>query len=432
MLPKTIYALATSAVSSAIAVIRISGTQAVEALTRLGIKSIPTHQQIAYRKIFDLSGSLIDEGLVAFFAGPKSYTGEDVAEINLHPSRFIIEKVLSALSEIEGLQLAEPGEFSKRAFFNHKLDLVQAEAIPDLIAAETELQHAQALAQLRGELGKIYENWRAELMNALAQLTAYLDFPEEDLSPKLTSQIAASTENIAAQITEHLNDNAVGQKIKEGLTIAIIGAPNVGKSSLLNYLAKSEVAIVSETAGTTRDLIPVRLIVAAVPVTIYDTAGLRKARNKIESEGIRRAVEKAANADIKVLVIDATKSEAVAEIDERTILVRNKTDLSSATNDSAISISVTKQLGLNQLQNAIETKVRELTAKTSSPLITQERYRIALKNCLRYLSNFDLNQNLEIACEELRAAICELGKITGRVGVEDLLDVVFANFCIGK
>ena len=333
----TIFAPITNATRAGISVIRISGPQTVECLQILGFKGVPQHQKVSFQKIRDPKNSeIIDEVLVAFFQSPKSFTGEDVVEISIHASPFIAKKVFEILSEIANVRFAEAGEFSKRAFLNGKLDLVQAEAIPDLIAAETAAQHKQALRQLDGKLGEIYENWRYRLIEISAMIEAAIDFPDEDLPKNITDKVEENVKKLAAEIELHLDDKKIGEKIKDGLSLAIIGAPNVGKSSLINFLAQSEVAIVSEIAGTTRDVIEVHLAIAGVPVKISDTAGLRQTEDKIEAEGIRRALKKAADADLKIFLIDAenpvVREEDKKLIDENTIVVVNKIDLlSSAT-----------------------------------------------------------------------------------------------------
>lgn len=448
----TIFSNITAINGGSISTIRISGPKTAECLKSLGFKGEPTHQKTSFQKILDpKTKELIDESLVSFFKSPNSFTGEDVAEISLHASHFINRKIFEILSEIDEVRIAEAGEFSKRAFLNGKIDLVQAEAIPDLIACETEAQHKQALRQLAGKLGEIYEDWRVRLIKLCANLEAYIDFPDEDLPQNIIDNIEADVKNLSAEIQTHLNDQKIGQKIKEGLSLVIIGAPNVGKSSLINFLAKSDVAIVSDIAGTTRDIVEVHLSIAGFAVKIADTAGLRQSQDLIEKEGIKRALIKAEDADLKIFVLDAAnpliREEDKALIDDKTIIVFNKLDLVDnltikaqdgfgLRDDNYVAISIIKKINTEKLIKKLEEKILNIIPSTSSfmssPAITQERYRIALKNSVESLNNFSLQKNIELAAEDLRMTAREIGKITGKVDIENILDIVFSSFCIGK
>jgi len=432
----TIFAPITAPLKSGISVIRISGTATIECLKILGFKGAPQHQKVSLQKIRDPKTSeLIDEVLISFFQSPHSFTGEDVAEISIHASPFIARKVFAILLEQKNCRFAEAGEFSKRAFLNNKLDLVQAEAIPDLISAETAAQHRQALQQLEGSLGKIYEDWRFRLIEISAMIEAAIDFPDEDLPENITNQVEASVKKLSREITEHLDDKKIGEKIKEGLNLAIIGAPNVGKSSLINFLAQSEVAIVSEIAGTTRDVVETHLSISGVAVKISDTAGLRETTDKIEAEGIRRALKKAQDADLKIFLIDAANPILRPDlIDENTLVVVNKIDSAALAKDFSdyLCISLTNNTNTSQLLEKLAEKISEMIPVQNSPMITQERYRVALKNCVENLKNFSLDKNIELASEDLRMTARELGKITGKIDIENLLDVIFSRFCIGK
>ena len=430
----TIFAPITSPARAGISVIRISGPQVVNCLEILGFKGNPEHSKITFQKIRDPKTSeIIDEVLVSFFQSPKSFTGEDVAEISIHASPFIAKKIFEILSDQKNCRFAEAGEFSKRAFLNGKLDLVQAEAIPDLIAAETAAQHKQALRQLEGKLGAIYEDWRFRLIEISAMIEAAIDFPDEDLPKNIIDKVESDVEKLKNEIASHLNDNKVGQKIKDGLNLAIIGAPNVGKSSLINFLAQSEVAIVSEIAGTTRDVVETHLSIAGVAVKISDTAGIHETEDKIEAEGIRRALKKASEADLKIFLIDAKNPVLRADlIDENTIIVVNKIDLESFNFDGAVEISLTNNVNTTQLLKKLAEKILELIPNQNSPLITQERYRSALRNSVGNLESFSLEKNIELAAEDLRMTAREIGKITGKVDIENILDVIFSRFCIGK
>jgi tRNA modification GTPase len=446
---KTICATITSPLRSSVTIIRISGSQTLKCLEKFGVKNQLTPQKSFFHKIiFDDGAELIDEAIITFFKAPRSFTGEDVAEISVHSSQYVLKKIFEKLLSIENVDLAGAGEFSKRAFLNGKIDLVQAEAIPDLIASETEAQHKQAILQLQGNLGKIYENWRHKIMEISAFVEALIDFPEDDLPTDIVDKINQEVIDLKTNISQHLNDNKVGQKIKNGLSLAIIGAPNSGKSSLMNFLAQSEVAIVSEIAGTTRDIIDTHLEIAGVPVIISDTAGIRLSTDLIEQEGIKRALKKAQDADIKIYLVDALNPIIQKDlIDKNTILVFNKIDkiLNNAIDFDKIianfgidkeiiflTISITENINFSQLFDVLKEKIDLLIPSFNSPLITQERYRSSLQNCLNSLESFNLNKNIEICAENLRICINEIGKINGKIDIENILDLIFSKFCIGK
>ena len=446
---KTICATITSPLRSSVTIIRISGSQTLKCLEKFGVKNQVTPQKSFFHKIiFEDGAELIDEAIITFFKAPRSFTGEDVAEISVHSSQYVLKKIFEKLLSIENVDLAGAGEFSKRAFLNGKIDLVQAEAIPDLIASETEAQHKQAILQLQGNLGKIYENWRHKIMEISAFVEALIDFPEDDLPADIVDKINQEVVDLKSQISQHLNDNKVGQKIKNGLSLAIIGAPNSGKSSLINFLAQSEVAIVSEIAGTTRDIIDTHLEIAGVPVIISDTAGIRLSTDLIEQEGVKRAIKKAQDADIKIYLVDALNPIIQKDlIDKNTILVFNKIDkilnnaidfekiIASFDIDKEIiflTISITKNINFSQFFEALKEKIDLLIPSFNSPLITQERYRSSLQNCLNSLESFNLNKNIEICAENLRICINEIGKINGKIDIENILDLIFSKFCIGK
>ena len=435
----TIFSTITSPIRSGVSVIRISGPNTFDCLKTLGFHKTPQHQKVSFCKITDPKTSeIIDETLISCFKLPHSFTGEDVAEISIHASPFITKKIFKILSSIENVRLAQAGEFSKRAFLNGKLDLVQAEAIPDLIAAETEAQHKQALKQLQGKLGDIYEDWRYRLIEISALIEAAIDFPDEDLPQNIIDDVESKVNILSAEIAGHLNDKKIGHKIKDGLNLAIIGAPNVGKSSLINFLAQSDVAIVSEIAGTTRDVVETHLSIAGIPLKISDTAGIRKTEDKIEQEGINRALKKAQEADIKILLLDASgiNDDDMSLADENTLIVANKIDLLDHQLNKAdkelITISLSENINLDFLLEKIEEKILEIIPNQNSPLITQERYRASLEIAVENLEEFSLNKEIELAAEDLRLTAREIGKITGKVDIENILDVIFSRFCIGK
>lgn len=447
----TIFAPITAQAASSVLVIRISGIDAVNSLRIFGFQAKIIPKQSTFSKIFDpQNGEVIDEVLFTYFQAPNSFTGEDIVEISTHSSAFIFKKVCEILLSQPNFRFAEAGEFSKRAFLNGKIDLVQAEAIPDLINSETEAQHRQAINQLQGKLGKIYENWRFKIIEILAMMTALIDFPEEDVPPEVFQKIFNEVRFLHDEIASHLNDNRAGQKIKNGIMVAIIGAPNVGKSSLLNFLADSEVAIVSENAGTTRDVIETRLQIAGIPVIFADTAGIRQSIDPIEKEGIRRAIKKAKEADIKLLVVDATQvSFDGLEFDEKTILLVNKVDKLTKQflpDDflqliperdcgkiiDLIPISVLSGDNISRIFASLEQQIKTIVPNQNSSFLTQERYRHHLTNSLAALNQVSLEKNIELLAEDLRVAAQEISKISGKIDIENILDSVFSNFCIGK
>lgn len=444
----TIFAPITSTSRAGVVVIRISGPQSIKCLEALGCFAELQSHKIFFHKLFDPTNQeIIDEALISFFQAPRSFTGEDVVEINIHASPYILKKITQILLEQKNVYYAQAGEFSKRAFMNGKIDLVQAEAIPDLIACETEMQHRQAIKQLNGELGKIYENWREELLEVMALIEANIDFPEDDIPPSTIDKIIFGVKKIIHEISQHLQDNKIGQKIKDGLNLVILGSPNVGKSSLINFLAQSEIAIVSDLAGTTRDVVETHLEIKGLAVKIADTAGLRLSDDKIEQEGIRRAIKKAQDADIKIFVVDATNPIFNHElIDLNSIIIINKIDkIKNFDFDFFIKenrldfdvkkilpISLINKINTSQLIKILEEQILEILPQNNSPLITQERYRKILQDCLINLKNFSLDKNIEIAAQDLWITSRELGKITGKFDIENILEIIFSRFCIGK
>jgi tRNA modification GTPase len=387
------------------------------------------------------SGDELDDGLALWFPGPHSVTGEDVAELHLHGSRAVLAAVLAALSR-RGLRLAEPGEFTRRAFLNDKLDLTQAEAVADLAAAETEAQRRQALRQLDGALGALYRGWSERLLRLLAHMEAAIDFPDEDLPPEIEAEVAEGTAGLAAEIGTHLADGHRGERLRDGIAVAIVGPPNAGKSSLLNQLARREAAITSPIAGTTRDVIEVAIDLVGYPVVLADTAGLRDSADVIEQEGLRRALKRAEEAELRLFVFDATRPEdaggAVAWPGPDTLLVANKIDLAAHRDGTpagaipgAIPVSALTGVGLPALIAALASRVAE-TYDAAAPVLTRARHREALETAAAALKRSLSAALPELRAEDLRLAWRSLGRITGRVDVEDLLDVIFRDFCLGK
>ncbi|GLR79247.1 tRNA uridine-5-carboxymethylaminomethyl(34) synthesis GTPase MnmE [Azospirillum oryzae] len=447
----TIYALATAPGRSGVAVVRISGPQAGSALAALTGRTPPAPRRAVLTKLRDpRTGDALDDALVLRFTAPASFTGEDVVELHLHGGRAVVTGVIEALAILPGLRLAEPGEFTRRAFENGKLDLTEAEAVADLIDAETTAQRRQALRQMEGALGKLYDGWRERLTRALAHIEADIDFAEDDLPGGVADAVRPVIAGLANEIATHLDDGGRGERLREGLHIAIVGAPNAGKSSLLNALARRDAAIVSARAGTTRDIIEVHLDLGGYPVVLADTAGLREAAaDEVEEEGIRRARDRAARADVKVAVFDATTlpdldPATLDLIDADTVVVFNKTDLATDGNLrpglslivapilAPILVSAHTGAGLKALEEKLTVFSADRLAIGSAPSLTRARHRAALMECRESLLRALDAPLPELAAEDVRLASRALGRITGRVDVEDLLDVIFQDFCIGK
>lgn len=440
----TIFALATAPGRAGIAVLRLSGPAAGTALAALA-GSMPHPRHAQYARFRDpASGEIIDDGLALFFPAPRSFTGEDVAELQVHGSRAVVSALFDVLARSPGLRLADPGEFTRRAFENGKLDLTAAEGLADLVAAETMAQRRQAQRQLAGELGRLYESWRERLLRALARLEAEIDFPEEGLPVHIWRDVSKEIHHMVSEMSEHLADDRRGERLREGVSVAIIGPPNVGKSSLMNALARRDVAITSAMAGTTRDVIEVALDLGGYPVVLADTAGLRPSADPIEVAGVQRAQVRAANADLRLLVVDAGKPEAAADLPAGvagtdTLVIANKIDLGGDPRwadrlgmGSAMRLSILSGAGLPELLTRLEAEVTQRFAPGQAPLVTRVRHREALLDCVAALRRFGVAGLPELATEDLRAATRCLGRITGRVDVEDMLDVVFREFCIGK
>ncbi len=437
-LPDTIFALSTAPGRAGIAVVRVSGTGAREAWRALTASAVPEPRRAVLRRIRDQDGEHIDEALALFFAGPASATGEDVVEFHLHGGRAISEAVLRALSQVPGLRAAEAGEFTRRAVLAGKLDLTQAEALADLIDAETEAQRKQALRQYEGGLAALYEGWRAELIRVAAWAEAAIDFPDEDLPQDLDAKLHAPITALLHDMRAHLDDSRAGEIVREGVMLTIIGAPNAGKSSLLNALAKRDVAIVSETPGTTRDVVEVRLDLGGVLVHCADTAGLREARDTIEAEGVRRALARAADSDMTLLVLDGSAADPFAglgaEVVARaTLTVWNKRDLAWPCPRDGLAISARTGEGLEALTARLSEQVQNrLARRTADAPMTRARHREGVTQAVAALARAEQATAPELVAEDLRLALRALGRITGRVDIEELLDVVFRDFCIGK
>ena len=440
----TIFALASAPGRAGVAVLRVSGARAKESFSALSPKAIEP-RVASLRHLKDpVSRETIDKALVLYFANPASYTGEDLVEYHLHGGRAVVDSMLSYLHGCEGHRMAEPGEFTRRAFENGKMDLTEAEAIADLIDAETQAQKTQALAQAGGALFRLYEGWTEELKTMLAHLEADIEFPDEDMPEGILPDLLPKIESLKIDIAEHLNDNRRGERLRDGVKVVIIGAPNAGKSSLLNALAQRDAAIVSDMAGTTRDVIDVHLDLGGYPVILSDTAGLRPEQlgntdqDQVESEGIKRALDLAEQADIKLLLFDGSVDKpdegTLALVDKSAVNVVNKADDKNPKLNvtDALEISVKNGDGLDQLIQALTERISGLIGLQETPALTRERHRVALVEAEEGLNRALSGHLPELVAEDMRLAIRALGRITGRVDVEDLLDVVFNDFCIGK
>jgi tRNA modification GTPase len=436
----TIFALSSGPPPAGVAIVRVSGPGVINVFETI-IGSVPEPRRATLASLATADGSLIDRGLVLFFPGPASFTGENVAEFHIHGGRAVVAALLTRLGAISGLRPAEPGEFTRRAFLNGRFDLTEVEGLADLIGAETEAQRRQALRQASGSLRSVLENWRIRLIRARAMVEAELDFSDEEDVPGFVSDLAwGDVGAVADAIAVHLDDDRRGERLRDGSEVVVLGAVNAGKSSLINALARRDVAIVSEEAGTTRDLIEVRLDIDGYPFTIVDTAGLREASGAVEREGIRRARLRAGAADLVLAVGDATAPVPAVTPDGPLLRVGTKADLIDspeersrlgATFDVLVS-SVTGE-GIDRLLALLAGFAREHMAPCESALITRARHRAGLTTCRNALvAALNLHLPLELRAEELRHATDALGRLTGRVDVEDLLDVIFRDFCIGK
>jgi tRNA modification GTPase len=450
----TIFALSSGRPPAAIAVVRVSGPRAGVALERL-IGRLPEPRKAALARVRDpASGDVIDEALALWFPAPRSETGEDVAELQLHGGQAVIAGVLDALAMIEGCRPAEAGEFTRRAFENGRLDLTAVEGLADLIAAETPAQRRLAFRQLKGLIGDRAEAWRRRLIEALALVEARIDFSDEaDVPEDLIGPALHAAQQLRDEIAGVLADGRRGERLRDGLVVAIAGPPNAGKSTLLNRLARREAAIVSPYAGTTRDVIEVHLDLDGYPVTLLDTAGIRDSAEPVEQEGVRRARERAAAADLVLWVTDPSAGGLAADgypenlANAEIWLVRNKIDragTSSYDNTTksdnseykfTLSISALTGVGMDALTAALSAYAKIYFAATESAVITRARHRHALEETVAALDRAvarDHASDEELIAEELRAAATTLGRLTGRVDVEDILDVIFRDFCIGK
>lgn len=447
MTAKTIYALSTVYGKSGVAVIRISGPSALQAVTRMtdidvsGIKP----RYAYFSKISDIdSRETLDQSLVLYFKGPYSFTGEDIVEFQTHGSKAVINSLMENLSRLPDFRLAEPGEYSRRAFYNGKMDLTEAEGLADLIDSETTEQQKYAMRQMEGGLKNLYEDWRTRLVKILAHLEAFIDFPDEDIPSSVMSDMKNTVFKLEDEINQHLNGDSIGERLREGFRVVIIGSPNAGKSSLLNAIVKRDAVIVSDIAGTTRDAIDIHLDLNGYPVMFTDTAGLRETEEEIEKKGIDIAYSKIHDADLVICLFDASLDNVQVfdkirnSFKNRALFVANKSDklspeqCSNLKKSGCLVISAKYKDGVDELLQKIGDNIKERFTSNSSLLITRRRYREALKDVVDNLQAFGFDKEIELTAEDIRLAARALGKITGRIEVDEVLDKIFGDFCIGK
>lgn len=442
---KTIYALSTVMGKSGVAVIRVSGDSAFDVFAKMTDLNI---DELKYRKMYYLpiydyvSRETLDNVMIVGFNSPYSFTGENTVEINCHGSKAVIKSIIKSLSSIENFRLAEAGEFSRRAFYNNKIDLTEADGLADLIDAETEMQQKIALKQMSGTLFNLYKDWRERLLETLSYVEAYIDFPDENIPQNIVFKLQNAVFKISEEIKNHLHNNNVEERLRDGFSVVISGPTNAGKSSLINSIAKRNVAIVSDIAGTTRDTIDCYVDLKGYPVIFSDTAGLREASDQIEKIGINLALKKIEKADFNIFLFDAEDDtpEIFSQFKDKNnyIIVGNKCEkLSLAQQEILLSqnvllISAKEGLNIDGLLEKIYSYLSDQYSLSSANLITRQRYRESLEECLSNLERFDLNKEIELAAEDIRLACRAIGKITGQVEVGEILDKIFGSFCIGK
>lgn len=426
---------------SSISIFRISGDLVLESLNVIGIKTNLKDRVATLCKIIDPDNkSILDHCLVTYFKSPNSYTGQNVIEISIHSSQFLIKRITDILLRIDNFRYAKEGEFTKLALLNNKIDLIQAESVIDIINSKTKAQHQQAMKQLSGDYSAIYHDWRHKIINIIANFESIIDFPDEDLPLEIIENAKKDINYLKNKISLQIKNN-IGQKIKDGISLVILGDPNVGKSTLMNFLSQKDISIISDIAGTTRDIVEYHLDIAGYEVVISDTAGIRESNDLIEKEGINRAIKKAQEADIKIIILDSSNlnSDIIDLYDKNSILLINKIDIFESElpkileNLDPILISLEKNINLDKIFVKIENKIKNIVGNfNDESIITNQRHQNALENILFYLENIDFSEHIEITAEKLRSIANNIGQITGEVGVDDILDVIFSKFCIGK
>ena len=442
----TIYALSSGPGISGVAVIRVSGKETISVIKALTSKDLPRPRLATLRKINNTNTfELIDEGIILWFPGPQSYTGEDMVEFHVHGSKAVVEAIQNSISQVKDCRLAEPGEFTKLAFQNGKINLLKAESIADLISSETEIQRKQAIKIMNGKSSNKFNKLREKLLKILSHIEAKIDFPDENLPKDILNSIKKISKEVSDDIEKILNDQKVGERIREGFKIAIVGPANAGKSSLLNHLSNRDVAIVSEIAGTTRDVIETHLNIDGYPVVVSDTAGIRESKSEIEKKGIKLALKRAEEADLRLVVIEPKNLDFTGFLkdifDKNSILVINKCDLKHVQLNQQMKklehvlISIKNNTNIDQLILKIKNKLKNKFITNDDILITRERHRQHLVQCSDYLKNFNEkneSEDFDKAAEDLRLATRHLGMIVGKVDVEEILGSIFNDFCIGK
>ena len=442
----TIYALSSGPGVSGIAVVRVTGRNTAKIVRALTGGMLPAPKMATLKKVKNsLTNELIDEAIILWFPGPNSYTGEDLAEFHVHGSRAVVSALHSAISEFKNCRLAEPGEFTRLAFQNGKINLLKAESIADLVSAETEIQRKQAIKIMTGKSSDQFSAWRKNLLKILSHVEAKIDFPDENLPTNILNEVKKTSNTILSEIEKVLDDKKVGERIREGFKIAIVGPTNVGKSSLLNYLSRRDVAIVSEIAGTTRDVIETHLNLNGYPVVVSDTAGIRNSKDEIEKKGIKLALERAEEADLRLVVIEPKNLDFTGFLkdlfDKNSILIVNKSDLLQKDLDQQLKkldhvlVSIKNNSNLDVLILKIIKKLKNKFIDHEDVLITRERHRQHLEQCVFHLKNFknkNSAEDFDKAAEDLRLATRHLGIIVGKVDVEEILGSIFNDFCIGK
>jgi tRNA modification GTPase len=445
----TIFAPLTVMGKCSLFVIRISGAKTMDCLRKLGVDGGNIKAREATLCNIYCGDKILDNAIVIYFKSPNSFTGEDVAELDLHCSGYIIHKVYETLLSVNGVRLAVNGEFSKRAFLNGRMDLVEAEAICDLISSETALQHNQAIRQLLGRSSKFFDGLRNEILEISSDVEALVDFPEDGADDVSVSSIDEKIILLKNKIIGALDENRIGEKIKNGLNVAIIGTSNVGKSSFLNFLAGRDAAIVCDIAGTTRDVIEIKIEINGLIVNVFDTAGIRDSEDFIENEGIRRSIKTAEDADFKILMLDARRIDVDLDeriknlVDDKTLILVNKIDLLDDAEikkidenlnikNDVIKISVKNAINLDSVVKYLGEYVKKNVTSYADQALSQERHRTELKKTVACLDEVDFKQPLEIVAEKIRLAAFALGQITGQINTEEILDHIFSKFCVGK